>query len=201
MNDTETVDFFGEGRRELILVDVKPKLSKESEKRIRLDFSMKLTAQALETAPENVKEAFYAVTKDSLGLNPIGITSEFQDAVINFYATMKTKSPSLEVGGCTIRQLSVHRPEKADLDDGDVRLKFHINVPASTEVWAWCYPAYGTEMAAEFEELQPLLPHIKAANPDSDGQGILGMEASDPQPTVVPDKTKKKPTKKASKKK
>jgi hypothetical protein len=189
------VMFFGGKRTEITLIDVKPKLNSEKEKRIRLDFAIDLTSDALAEAPENIKEAYYAVTKDSLGLNPVGIVNEFQDAAISFYATKATKAPSLEVAGCTIRKLSVER--KKD----DVRLKFHINVPASREVWNWCFGNYGCGLAAEFEDMQPMLPHIKAAEPDGDGQGILEMEKSDPQPTVADANNVEPEAKKKSKKK
>lgn len=178
--------FFDNTKVMVSLLDIKPKLNAQDEKRIRLDLSMVLTAEALSAAPENVKEAFYAVTKDSLGLNPVGLMAEFQDVKATFFATPQTKTPSLEIAGCTLRQLEVSRPEKkATLDDGDVRLGFNITIPASREVWNWSYLNFGADLALLFEELQPMLPHIKEANPNGDGQGILNMEKQQVEPTVV----------------
>src|SRR5262249_8432456 len=57
----EEVQFFTEGRCPVTLVDVKPKLNSEKEKRIRFDFSLPLTAKILEAGPRDVKDAFYEV--------------------------------------------------------------------------------------------------------------------------------------------
>jgi len=158
---------------------------------------MPLTAEAISSAPESVKEAFYSVQKDSLGLNPIGIDAQFQDVVVSFFATKATKTPNLEVSGSKVKKLEVSRPEhKTILDDGDVRLSFRLLVPASQEVWKWGYSNFKAEVAVLFEEMQPLLPNIKAAEPDGDGQGILEMEKSDPIPTVAGEESKKKSRKK-----
>lgn len=180
------MQFFTEQKRMVTLLDVKPKLNTQDEKRVRLDLAMALTADALSGAPENVKEAFYAVTKDSLGLNIVGITTEFKDVKATFYSTPQTKTPSLEIAGCTLRQLEVSRPgNKIELVDGDVSLGFHINVPANREVWRWCYDSFGSTLCMVVEEVQPFLPHIKAANSNGDGQGILDMEKQQAQSTIA----------------
>ena len=185
----EVGKFFEGEKRPIILADVKPKLNREDEKRIRLDFVLPLTADTLDAAPEDVKDAFYAVNKDGRHLNPIGLTTEFESVECSFYATTETKTPQVELGGCTLRQLEVSRPKnKTVLEDGDVTLTFHLNAPATMELWRWCFHAYGAEMAVLFESLEPAQMKIKAADPDgaNDGQGILEMEKSQPAPTTAP---------------
>jgi hypothetical protein len=182
----EDIQFFTDKRCPITLTGVKPKLNSQSEKRIRFDFSLPLTSKLLESAPTDVKDAFYALAKDGSHLNPIGIATEFEGVVASFFETVATKSPTLELANCQIRQLEVSRPEnKIDLADGDVRLGFHMNVPGSREAWAWAYRAFGTDLCAVFEAMQPVFPQIKAASPNGDGQGILNMEKQEEEPTVV----------------
>jgi hypothetical protein len=81
----EVESFFLNRKIELTLIDIKPKLNKENEKRVRFDFSMPLTAEVLEGAPKNVQEAFYAAAKDNLGINKVGIATEFEDVSLSFF--------------------------------------------------------------------------------------------------------------------
>lgn len=182
----QEVEFFKNEHCPLTLLDVKPKLNQQADRRIRLDFSMALTANILKSAPQDVQDAFYAISKEDSHMNPIGISTEFEGVIANFYATEKTKHASLELANCTLKQLEVARPEnKAVLADGDVRLSFHMNIPASMEAWQWSYRAYATDFSAVFEAMQPVFPQIKAANPNGDGQGILNMEKQDTQSTIA----------------
>lgn len=190
MRDTDK--FFTDEKIDVKLVGVKAKPKENKIWTIRLALAMPLTAAVLADSPQNVVEAFNAIAKDDMGLNPIGLTAEFDEAVFTFYATKDTKAPSLEVGGCVIRGMQVERPEKkAELDDGDVTLRFDLDVPASRDVWNWAYRNYGATMCAEIESVQMKLA-IKAADPDqkNDGQGILDMEKSDLQPTTIDSKSK-----------
>lgn len=182
------VSLFSENTKQMVtLLDIKPKLNTEKEKRLRLDFSMPMTAKAMEGANESIKEAFYAVCKESVGLESGRIAKEYQDVKVKFFATPLTKTPAMELTGCTLRQLEVSRPtNKLELGDGDVHLGFHINTPADQELWNWLFRQMGADLWLEFEEMQPMLPNLKAADPGGDGQGILNMDKSDASPTVVP---------------
>jgi hypothetical protein len=71
----EANQFFTGEKCMLTLMDVKPKLNQQNDRRIRFDFAMPLTAKILESAPQDVKDAFYAVVKDGGHLNPIGISA------------------------------------------------------------------------------------------------------------------------------
>lgn len=181
----ETEFFTGE-KCMLTLMDVKPKLNQQADKRIRFDFSMPLTAEILKSAPRDVKDAFYAVAKGGAHLNPIGISAEFEGVIVSIFDTPQTKAARLELDNCTLKQLEVARPEnKLNLDDGDVRLSFHMNVPASKDSWLWGFSCYGSDLCAVFEEMQPVFPQIKAAEPNGDGQGILSMEKQENQNTIA----------------
>jgi hypothetical protein len=188
----ETDKFFAGEKIDLSLVGIKAKPKENKIWTIRLALSSPLTAKVLADSPQNVVEAFNAIAKDDMGLNPIGLTAEFDEAVFTFYATQQTKSPSLEVGGCVIRDMQVERPDKkAVLDDGDVKLRFNLDIPASREVWDWAYRNYGATLCAEIESVQMKL-NIKAADPEgkNGGQGILEMGKTDAQPTTVDNKSK-----------
>ncbi len=188
--EADAQQFFTGLKTLLTLVDVKPKLNQQNDKRIRLDFSMPITYVILKSAPEDIKDAFYALSKDNSHMNPIGITTEFEGVIVSIFDTPLTKHARLELANCTLKQLEVARPEtKLTLSDGDVRLSFHMNVPASRESWLWSYEAYGSDLCAVFEAMQPVFPTMKEANPNGDGQGILEMERQEAEPTV-PKKTK-----------
>lgn len=184
--NTQQAQFFTGQKCLLTLVDVKPKLNQQNDKRLRFDFAMPLTAEILKSAPRDVKDAFYAVSKDESHLNPIGIGTEFDGVVVNIFDTPLTKHARLELANCTLKQLEVARPDnKAMLNDGDVRLSFHMNVPASRDAWNWGYGCYGSDLCAVFEEMQPIFPQIKEANPNGDGQVILEMDKSEAHSTVA----------------
>jgi len=155
-------DFFTGEKCLLTLIDVKPKLNQQSDKRIRFDFSMPLTAAILKSAPPDVRDAFDAVAKDGAHLNPVGISAEFEGVVVSIFDTPLTKAARLELENCTLKQLEVARPEnKATLGDGDVRLSFHMNVPASKDSWLWGFANYGGDLCAVFEEMEPIFPALK----------------------------------------
>ena len=169
-------EFFTDTKCLVTLMDIKPKLNTEGEKRVRFDFQMGLTAKLLDSAPEVIKSAFYAVAKEDAYLNPAGIPIEYEGVIASFFSTVQTKSPSLELANCKLQKLEVKRPEnKATLDDGDVKLKFHMNVPGSREAWNWAYSNFGMDICAVFEEMQPVFPTIKGETP-TDGQMLLGDE-------------------------
>lgn len=176
----EASDFFSSGKHSMLLVDIKPKLNREDEKRLRLDFSMPLTADILAQAPQAVQDAFYAISKDGHTLNPIGVVREYQGAKVKFYATRLTAASEIAIEECTLRQLEVKRPKnKVELADGDVTLKFHINAPASRKLWNYTYENYGATIFATFEDAQPLLPNIKSSSEVADdGQANLNLAAA-----------------------
>lgn len=183
----EATDFFSADKNMVTLVDIKPKLNQEKEKRLRLDFSMPLTAEVLESAPQVVKDAFEAIVKDGSGLNPIGIIREYQGANIKFFATGATIKEDIAINECTLKDLEVLRPaKKIDLDDGDVKLLFHVNAPASRKLWVYAYENYGADVFVTFEDAQPLLPNVKAEeNTDQGTLEGLGKTATDSAPAPV----------------
>jgi hypothetical protein len=196
-------DFFIGEKQNAILYET-PKLDKKKST-ITLGFSMPLTAEAIKEAPESVKEAFYSVQKDSLGLNPIGIDSQFQDVTVSFFATKETKAANLETSGAKIKKMEVSRPDhKTFLDDGDVRLSFRLLVPASQETWKWGYSNFKAEVAVLFEDMNPLLPHIREEKSDEvdENQGVLEMQDHPADnPPAKNGAAKKKPAVKAKSKK
>lgn len=188
----ETEKFFSGEKLDMSLVGVKAKPKENKIWTIRLALVVPLTAEVLNDAPRNVTEAFYAVSKEDAGINAVGLSAEFDEAVFTFFATKETKTPSLEVGGCVIRNMQVERPDKkTDLDDGDVKLRLDLDIPARRDVWAWAYSNFGAQVCAEIASVQMKLD-IKTADADkkNDGQGILAMEKSDPQPTVPDSKSR-----------
>lgn len=160
----------------MTLVDFQPRLSKAKEKRILLRFSMSLDAKTVSAAPKNISEAFYAVCKDDLGLNPVGIEAEFSDVAINFYATTETVTPTLKVSGCSLKKLQVVHPDKVEVNDGDIKLTFVVHVPASEKAIIWSYRNHACDLAAEFVEIQLSIPVAKEepAAKEGDSQMKLG---------------------------
>jgi hypothetical protein len=152
--------FFNSDKRLVTLTDVKPKLNTEKEKRIRFDFQMPLTAEALQVAPKPVTEAFYAVAKDGGGMVGAVLAQEIEGLTVRFFSTGKTLAAALTLTGCTIRQLEVTRPEKGEINEGDIQLGFHMNIPASREAWDWAYRHYGNDVFLACEETQPSLPGV-----------------------------------------
>lgn len=199
----ETTDFFSADKNMVTLVNIKPKLNKEGEKRIRLDFEMPLTAEVIESAPQPVSEAFYTVVKEGNLLNPVGIVREYQGANLKFFSTHMTASADLTISECTLQDLEVHRPEKkVNLDDGDVKLKFVVNAPATRKLWIYAYENFGTDVFVTFEDAQPLLPNVKPESKADDGQATLEgigkpeTEKSGKAPVTEIDKGKKPAKKK-----
>jgi hypothetical protein len=190
----EREQFFPDRKTTMMLVDFQPRLSKASEKRVLMKFSVPLDAETVDAAPINIKEGFYANSKDGLGLNPIGIEAEFADAIVNFYATPETATPSLKVSGCTLRKLQIIHPEgKGDVEEA--RLTFTMHVPASEKVIVWCYKNYGCDVAAEFAEVQLSIPAAKEdkAEPEQDDKQLKLVDQ--PAPTEEPAKKSKKKAK------
>lgn len=184
---TAEARFFEGTKLPIVLASIMPKLNREDEKRLRLDFVMPLTAKTLDLAPEDVKDAFYAIVKDGRHINPAGITTEFTEVQCSFYATVDTKSPQIEIGSCTLRQLEVSRPKnKATLDDGDVSLTFHLNAPANMDLWKWAYHGYGKEMAVLFESLEPVQLKIPAKAAEDTGQDALPLNGEQTEGEAAP---------------
>jgi hypothetical protein len=73
-----------------------------------------------------------------LGTRPgpeIPATKALQNVQCSFFATVDTRSSSIEIGNALPRQLEVRRPKnKTILDDGDVKLDFQVNAPGSMEL-------------------------------------------------------------------
>jgi hypothetical protein len=199
MKDNEVVNFFNDTKPELIMLGMKTKLNKEKERRLRFDFAMKLTAVTLGFAPENVKESFYLVCKP-LSINPIGIEQTFRGAHISFFDTAKSRSASLKLSNCDIKAIEVIKPDKAEseLQDGDVRLLFCIDVLATKEIIGWFFDYWDSHMFAEFSETQLVVPEVKNAQTSFDpAQMKLGEEGKTEGEATTPiDIGKKKGKKK-----
>lgn len=200
MNDKQVVNFFSDTKPELIMLGMKTKLNAQKERRLRFDFALKLTAATLEFAPENVKEVFYMICKP-LSINPVGIEQTFRGAHIAFYDTAKSRSASLKLSNCDIKSIEVIRPDKAEseLQDGDVRLLFCIDIIATKEAISWFYDYWDSHMFAEFSETQLVIPEVKAEKKDDKQLEFPGTSAEQPasettakDPTPIDKKKKKK---------
>jgi hypothetical protein len=149
-------DFFQGHRRKLQLTDFSPKLNKENEKRIRMDFAMPLTGQPLVGLPDFVNAAMDAVGKLDSGIVTADCSPELEGFTIEAFPTPEAKRRELLITGATLRGFQVARPD-GDTPSDEVTLYFHINVPGKKEIIDYAWLNLGATVFCEFVQTQPSL--------------------------------------------
>jgi hypothetical protein len=172
-------DFFQGYRRKLQLTDFSPKLNKENEKRIRLDFAMPLTGQPLVGLPDFVSAAMDAVGKLDSGIVTADCSPELEGFTIDAFPTPEAKRRELLITGATLRGFQVARPDGDTAAADDVTRYFHLNVPGRKEIIDWAWENLGATVFCEFVQTQPSLDLAAEDKPNGKSKDAKSKAAGD----------------------
>lgn len=164
------------------ITDVYPKLNRESETRILLQFSVPLTAKVSGGAHDTIALALTALSDPHGSITNCEIEAEFEGVRAEIYGLAEHKVKSMKplclLTSCTLRKLIVSRPKKQpELNEGDIQLSFNTTVPFSKSTWSFAGEYYGKTVFVQFSEGQMVLPSDgEAAEEDDDQPSLLGND-------------------------
>jgi hypothetical protein len=163
------------------LTDVYPKLNRESETRILLQFSVPLTGKVSGHAHDSIAIAVTALSDPHGSVTNCEIEAEFEGVRVEIYGLAEHKAKSLHplclLTTCTLRKLVVSRPKKQpELNEGDIQLSFNTTVPFSKSIWSFGGEYYGKTVFVQFSEGQMVLPADEGDSSDEDQPSLLGVD-------------------------
>lgn len=169
------------------VTDCYPKLNRESETRILLQFSVPLTAKASGGAHDTIAIALTALSDPHGSVTNCEIEAEFEGVRLEIYGLPEHKTKNMKplcvLTSCTLRKLIVSRPKKQpELNEGDIQLSFNTTVPFSKSIWSFAGEHYGKTVFIQFSEGQMVLPSDgEPEERDDDQPSLLGSDV--PQQT------------------
>lgn len=170
------------------LTDVYPKLNRESETRILLQFSVPLTAKVAGWAHDAIALAMSALSDPHGSITNCEMEAEFEGVRVEIYMLPEHKktnrTPLCLLANCTLRKLIVSRPKKQpELNEGDIQLSFNTTVPFAKSIWSFGGEYYGKTVFIQFSEGQMVLPTNEGESSDEEEQPTLALGGDVPQQT------------------
>lgn len=155
------------------LTDVYPKLNRESETRILLQFSVPLTAKVAGGAHDTIALAMTTLSDPHGSITNCEIEAEFEGVRVEIYGLAEHEAKNIRalclLTSCTLRKLVVSRPKKKpELNEGDIQLSFNTTVPFSKQIWAFGGEYYGKTVFIQFSEGQMVLPSDDGESSDGE---------------------------------
>jgi hypothetical protein len=195
----EHFEFFPGSRRKIELLDWRPLLNEQSEKRLRLDFLMFLTGQPPIGIPKFVAPSYEVMDKEGSAAKDTDLLVELEGVTVQAYSTESTEHPivietlglnlqdqekqlgagRVMVTGATLRNFKLVRETRDKL--ALVCLKFSVTLKAEAGLVLWAYTYHGATFWAQFTETQPTIAKKKAAE-----EGTVQMKLA-PEPFAKPD--------------